>query len=102
MDLYDEGRKRIIEIKTVRSVVNAPFEHHILQARIYLWLLKVKDAELWYFAGDGVKFYYISNPCTDNEIQEIIRTPSAPRWSQWECNMCKYNQLCELRIQEIK
>lgn len=102
VDLYDESRKRIIEIKTVRSIVNAPFEHHVLQARIYMWLLDAKDSELWYFASDGVKFYYINNSCSDSEIQELIKASSAPRWPQWECSMCEYNQLCELRTQEIK
>jgi|YelNatPaOPRAMG01_1025707.scaffolds.fasta_scaffold05303_2 CRISPR-associated exonuclease Cas4 len=102
VDLYDESRKRVIEIKTVKSIANTPFEHHILQTRMYLWLLNVKDAELWYFASDGVKFYYINNPCTDSEIQEIINNPSAPRWPQWECNMCEYDQLCELKIQGTK
>ncbi|MEM2541072.1 MAG: hypothetical protein QW534_06655 [Candidatus Methanomethylicia archaeon] len=102
VDLYDENCKRIIEVKNVRSVVNTPFEHHILQARIYLWLLDARDAELWYFASDGVKFYYINNSCTDDEIREIIRNPSTPRWPQWECNMCEYNQLCELKMQGIR
>lgn len=87
----------IVEIKTGRSNTSIPQQHHIMQTRIYLWLIGYKKALLLYITANRITEYFIDKPATDGEIIDLIRSTisgaPAPRY-QWECNYCTYSLLC--------
>lgn len=87
----------IVEIKTSRSDVSIPQTHHITQTRIYLWLTGLSTALLLYITPSRIAEFEISNPASDGEVVDLIRstlagTP-APRYL-WECRYCAYATLC--------
>lgn len=87
----------IIEIKTARSDVSIPISHHILQTRIYMWLMGYQKALLLYVTASRIAEYIIDKPASDVEVAELIRSTlsgvPAPRYP-WECRYCIYSMLC--------
>jgi len=87
----------IIEIKySTKSNVN---DWDVLQLRIYLWLCDMKYGELWYYTPMGIVVEEINNPCTDDEIIDLIKRRDEPKW-KWECITCQLD--CEKRKEVIK
>jgi CRISPR-associated exonuclease Cas4 len=87
----------IIEIKSGRSDANIPHQHHVLQARLYLWLTGLKKAILLYITPNRVSQYIVTEPSSDGEVSDLIRSllmrSPAPRYN-WECLHCSYAILC--------
>jgi CRISPR/Cas system-associated exonuclease Cas4 (RecB family) len=94
IDIIDPETKTPIEIKYQTSLQKSPQEHHILQVRAYLWLLNAKRGEIIYISPEGLKTYSVSEPLTDEEVKALIREDKAPRWIEWECQYCPYQQFC--------
>jgi CRISPR/Cas system-associated exonuclease Cas4 (RecB family) len=82
-----------IEVKYLTSLESVPREHHVLQLRIYLWLVGKAKGELTYVSPQGVKSYSVNTPLTDEEIIQLIGEEKTPRW-EWECGYCEYKQFC--------
>jgi CRISPR-associated protein Cas4 len=98
IDIIDPETKTPIEIKYQTSLQKSPQEHHILQMRAYLWLLNTKKGEIIYISPEGIKTYTVSEPLTDEEVKALIKEEKAPRWPEWECQYCPYQQFCNKSI----
>ncbi|MDK6029305.1 CRISPR-associated protein Cas4 [Ignisphaera sp. 4213-co] len=87
----------LIEIKSSKSDLNIPHQHHILQTRLYLWLTGLKKAILLYITQNRVAEYVVEEPVSDGEVSDLIRSiiakSPAPRYS-WECSYCPFSTLC--------
>jgi CRISPR/Cas system-associated exonuclease Cas4 (RecB family) len=94
IDVIDPETKTPIEIKYQTSLQKGPQEHHVLQMKAYLWLLNAKRGEIIYISPEGIKTYIVSEPLTDEEVKALIREEKAPRWLEWECLYCPYQQFC--------
>jgi len=102
IDIIDPETKTPIEIKYQTSLQKNPHEHHILQMRAYLWLLDKKHGEIICISPEGLKTYAVSEPLTDEEVKALIKEEKAPRWSEWECQYCPYQQFCNKSISKHK
>jgi CRISPR-associated protein Cas4 len=102
IDIIDPGTKTPIEIKYQTSLQKSLQEHHILQMRAYLWLLNAKRGEIIYVSPEGLKIYIVSEPLTDEEVKALIKEEKSPRWPEWECQYCPYQQFCGKSITKHK
>ncbi|MEM0026609.1 MAG: CRISPR-associated protein Cas4 [Ignisphaera sp.] len=87
----------LVEIKSSRSDLSIPHQHHTLQVRLYLWLTGLRKAVLLYITQNRISQYFIEDPVSDGEVADLIRSilslKPAPRYS-WECSYCQYAILC--------
>jgi CRISPR-associated exonuclease Cas4 len=102
IDIIDPETKTPIEIKYQTSLQKSPHEHHILQMRAYLWLLNTKKGEIIYISPEGLKAYSVSEALTDEEVEALIKDEKAPKWPEWECQYCPYQQFCNKSIMKHK
>lgn len=86
-----------IEIKTSRSDVRIPQEHHVDQSRIYNWLFNLKASILLYVTPDRVTQYVVDGRATLEEVVERILSSKYPRY-EWECRYCAYSVLCPYKV----
>jgi CRISPR-associated exonuclease Cas4 len=94
IDIIDPETKTPIEIKYQTMLQKSPHEHHVLQMKAYLWLLNTKQGEIVYVSPEGIKAYIVSEPLTDEEVKALIKEEKAPKWPEWECQYCPYQQFC--------
>ena len=94
VDIIDPETKTPIEIKYQTGLQDKPHPHHILQLKLYLWLLNTKRGELLYVSPEGLKSFTVKKPLTDREVINLIKGGKAPRWPEWECSYCPYQQFC--------
>ncbi|MCS7111361.1 MAG: CRISPR-associated protein Cas4 [Ignisphaera sp.] len=91
----------IIEIKSSSSDKNLPHEHHITQARLYLWLSNLNKALLIYITPSRIVEFQVKGAVSDEELIKLVETVitgrPAPRYS-WECRYCTYSILCPQKI----
>jgi CRISPR-associated exonuclease Cas4 len=95
---YDENGVpvTVVEIKTARTLPEeAPLEHHVLQLRIYLQLLKAKQGILLYVTPERLAEYTVEPSPVDVEqlVRETIYDMRVPRY-EWECRYCPYRKIC--------
>ncbi|WP_457549730.1 hypothetical protein [Archaeoglobus sp.] len=57
-----------IEIKTSRTDYEIPYDHHVLQARIYNWLFDLEKTVLVYITPDRVTEYIVVENIEKEEI----------------------------------
>ncbi|MEM0500722.1 MAG: PD-(D/E)XK nuclease family protein, partial [Ignisphaera sp.] len=90
----------IIEIKSGSSDRNLPYEQHIIQTRIYMWLSNLDKAILLYVTPNRIVEYQIKGTMSDKEITELVKSiitgQPAPRYI-WECKYCIYSILCPFK-----
>lgn len=95
----------IIELKTSRSDVSIPYEHHILQAQIYAWMTKALDAIIVYFTPERIVEFSLKTlnkpQLTDKEVEKLVKETLfeslAPRY-EWECRYCKFAIICPNKV----
>ena len=101
-DILCEGE--VIEVKYVSKtdkVVNnstvTPYEHHILQVRLYGWLYSVDRCVLLYITPTRI-VHVVEKPLTDDEVVRHVESwlswERTPMWD-WECRYCRYVNMCE-------
>lgn len=89
----------VIEIKYARGLKdNKPYEHHINQLRLYLWLTELEKGKLVYITPDKLVEFDFSNPMSDDEVLMLIDSWKSPRYD-WECGYCDFNSICPYRIE---
>jgi CRISPR-associated exonuclease Cas4 len=93
-DVIDRETGVPIEVKYQSSLQNNPHKHHILQLRLYLWLVGAQKGELICISPEGLKTFTIEKPLTRKEVLSLIKEKKSPRWPEWECNYCVYQQFC--------
>jgi CRISPR-associated exonuclease Cas4 len=94
IDIVEPEEKIPIEVKYQTSIQEKPLEHHILQLKLYLWLIGSERGELIYVSPEGLKFFIVREPLTEREVVELIKDRKSPRWPEWECQYCPYHQFC--------
>ncbi len=93
-------RDWIVEIKYAQDVYdNKPYEHHILQVKLYLWLTDFEKGKLIYITPKKLLEFDITEKPTDDEVWMLYDTWKSPMWD-WECSYCPFNQICPNAIQE--
>jgi CRISPR-associated exonuclease Cas4 len=85
-----------IEIKTSRADIEIPYEHHVLQAKIYNWLFELEKTILVYITPDRITEYVVEDRIDEEEILKLIVDKKAPRYD-WECRYCSFSILCPSR-----
>jgi len=91
----------VVEIKTARSDLGIPHDHHLMQLQIYLNIFDRKAGLLLYVTPDRLAEFYIEKKPLDVEslVVETIHNSMHPRWS-WECKYCFYAKICPFRTIE--
>jgi CRISPR-associated exonuclease Cas4 len=87
----------IVEIKSARSDAGIPYEHHVEQLRIYMWLTGLRKGILLYVTPARIVQFLYTDPASEGEvidrIRSIINGSPAPRYT-WECNYCPFASIC--------
>ncbi len=103
--LKASNRVMVVEIKSSRSDINIPYQHHILQTQLYAWLVNAKEGILIYVTPDRISEYSLSqlnvNVPTDddvrNMIKELVTITTAPKY-KWECKYCRFSSICPNKV----
>jgi len=88
--------EEVIEIKTGRDLPsNAPHEHHVLQLKIYLYLLGAQRGYLVYITPERLVEFQVDPEPIDLEtlVRETVYNEKTPRY-EWECRYCPYRRIC--------
>jgi CRISPR-associated exonuclease Cas4 len=95
VDALSVDKGVVVEVKTSRSAVGLPKEHHVKQLKIYLELLGAKHGVLVYITPDKlVEYHYDYEPVdVEAEVRALLANSQHPRYP-WECNYCTYRKLC--------
>jgi CRISPR-associated exonuclease Cas4 len=95
VDALDKTSGIVVEIKTARSPISTPQQHHIKQLNIYLNMLNYERGVLVYITPTRiVEFSVTREPVSiESEIRDLIENKYHPRYS-WECSYCNYSKLC--------
>lgn len=86
-----------VEIKTSRSDLELPKQHHVDQARIYNWLFNLNHTILVYVTPERVTQFFIGDRATDEEVLERLTSNRFPKY-EWECRYCNYSVLCPHKV----
>lgn len=92
--------KTVIEIKTARSDIGIPHQHHVDQLRIYMNMVNAQRGILLYITPDRITEFEIENPMSDEELLELLENfmeLKSPRFD-WECQYCIYSGFCPKKI----
>jgi len=95
--VLENGDKIGIEIKSSRSDIGLPLEHHVEQVKAYNWLFSLKKGVLLYVTPERIAQYPITDRFTDEDIIERIMDTTAPRYP-WECSYCPFSVLCPMKL----
>ncbi len=98
--------KYIIEFKTVSRIPDNPYETHINQVQLYLWLFEKEKAFIVYVSrtNGNVKIFEIMRD--DSKVKELLERAKILAKSLKEgvvpkpeesvlCNFCEYKELCK-------
>ncbi|MEM2005026.1 MAG: CRISPR-associated protein Cas4 [Zestosphaera sp.] len=86
-----------VEIKTSRSDLELPKQHHVDQARIYNWLFNLRHTILIYVTPERVTQFLVEDRVTDEEVIRRLTISRFPRY-EWECRYCSYSVLCPYKV----
>ena len=86
-----------IEIKFSQSDEFIPYEHHILQCKLYNWLFELKKTILIYITPQRIAEFEIEDRMTDNHVMNLINNTNIPRF-KWECKYCEYDMICPYKV----
>jgi len=92
-----DNKKVGVEIKSLRSDMGIPLEHHVDQVRAYNWLFDLNYSILIYVTPERVTQYKVSDRFSEGEVIERILSNEAPRYP-WECSYCPYSVLCPHKV----
>jgi len=88
----------VIEIKTVKAWGKTmPYEHHVLQCKLYCYLAGCDRYRLIYVSRDGIR--EITDIVADPELalKVAIQTRASPKYPGWECDYCDYFAWCRVK-----
>ena len=88
----------VIEIKCTKDVKdNKPYEHHVLQLRLYLWLTGREHGKLIYITPNKLLEFDIHETMDDDEVLLLIDNWKSPRY-EWECSYCDFACICNQAV----
>jgi len=91
------GERCGIEIKTARSDLQLPLEHHVDQVRAYNTLFDLPRSYLVYVTPERVTQFEVAERMGLDEIARRALEPRAPRYP-WECRYCHFSVLCPSKV----
>jgi CRISPR-associated exonuclease Cas4 len=98
-----DGETFIIEVKSAKSSLGIPHQHHIQQLQIYLWMTGIKKGILVYFTNDKITEYFLetkyNNSYIQNMIRQLIEMNPAPKYD-WECDYCPFIKICPRAVRK--
>jgi hypothetical protein len=82
-------------VKTSKSALNLPREHHVRQLNFYLEITGFRNGVLVYITPEKILEYEVlKQPLNiENEVIELLNNEHHPRYT-WECGYCTYRKLC--------
>jgi len=90
------ANREVIEIKYARDIRgNEPYEHHVLQLQLYLWLAEYEKGRLFYITPHRLIEFTITREMTDDGVLMLIDNWQSPMWD-WECDYCRFYCVCNL------
>lgn len=92
-----DGEVLGVEVKTARSDVQLPLEHHVDQVRAYNTLFALSRSYLLYVTPERIAQYEVSDRMSIKEMAFRIVERRAPRYA-WECKYCDYSVLCPSKV----
>ncbi|MEM0001374.1 MAG: CRISPR-associated protein Cas4 [Desulfurococcaceae archaeon] len=94
-DAVDESRELVIEVKTSRSSLNLPRDHHVKQLNFYLEITGFNNGIIIYITPEKIVEYEIARQpiSIENEVLDLLNNKHHPRYT-WECNYCPYKRIC--------
>ncbi len=95
--ISSDDEKIGVEIKSLRSDVGIPLDHHVDQVRAYNWLFNLSYSILIYVTPERITQYMVSDKFSEGEVIERILSNKAPRYP-WECTYCPYSVLCPNKV----
>jgi len=95
VDAFKRDEGLVVEIKTSRSAVNLPKEHHLKQLKVYLELLGASNGVLIYITPSKIVEYYVKHEPVNIEVEvkNLLVDASHPRYT-WECRYCVFRKIC--------
>ena len=94
-DLYMDDE--LVEVKFTVYPPKEPREHDALQLRIYMNMLGLDKAYMWYISPFGSKEFEVTGALSDSEIVDLIENPRVPFWD-FECKYCKVYDCAARRL----
>jgi len=88
-----DGARYGVEVKTSRSDLSLPMEHHVDQARLYNLLFGFEKSYLLYVTPERIAQYEVAERASEEEIAKRIVEAKSPRYA-WECRYCPFAVLC--------
>ena len=82
VDIIDPETETPIEVKYQTFLQGKLYEHHVLQLRLYMWLINAKKGELIYVSPERIKSFIIRKPLTNREVIKLIKEEKTPRWNE--------------------
>lgn len=92
-----DGARYGIEVKTSRSDLSLPMEHHIDQVRVYNLLFNLEKSYLLYVTPERIAQFEVAERASEEELAKRILEAKAPRYS-WECKYCPFAVLCPSKV----
>lgn len=91
------GERVSIEVKTARSDVQLPMEHHLDQVRAYNSIFGLSKSYLLYVTPERISQYEVSGRMSVEELALRVTEHRAPRYA-WECRYCNFAVLCPSKV----
>lgn len=92
----------VIEIKYCSDLYeNQPYEHHVQQLKLYLWLTEKEKGKLIYISPKRIVEFDVEGKPSDDEVLMLIDTWKSPRY-EWECSYCPFAKICSKAIVKEK
>lgn len=86
-----------VEIKFSQSDEYIPYEHHVLQCKIYNWLFDLTETILIYVTPQRIAEFEITDRVSDQYVVNLIENTNIPRF-KWECKYCEYDIICPHKV----
>jgi len=100
--ILERGGERVgVEIKTARSDLSLPHEHHVDQVKIYNTIFNLSKSYLIYVTPDRISQYAVDKAMPVSEIARRVVDGAAPRY-HWECQYCPFAVLCPRKVTQRK
>ena len=90
-----------VEIKYSASDAFIPYEHHILQCKIYNWLFDLSKTILVYVTPERITEFNVEERVNELEVLKLIEDDKSPRFS-WECSYCEFSRICPNKVKKQK